>query len=51
VTDRPLHARVAKHNLGSLRVLAKCGFSIVGEDHWPSGIGPDDVGEYILRLD
>lgn len=27
----PLHAHVAKHNLGSLRVLEKCGFTVVGE--------------------
>jgi RimJ/RimL family protein N-acetyltransferase len=51
VTDRPLHARVAKHNIGSLRVLEKCGFAIVGEDRWPSGKGPDDVEEWILKLD
>ena len=30
VRERPLHARVAEHNVGSIRVLAKCGFSIVG---------------------
>jgi RimJ/RimL family protein N-acetyltransferase len=28
VPDRPLFAHVAKHNLGSLRVLAKCGFAV-----------------------
>ena len=27
VTERPLHAHVAKHNAGSSRVLEKCGFS------------------------
>ncbi len=27
---RPLHAGVAKHNAGSLRVLQKCGFTIAG---------------------
>ena len=26
VTERPLHAHVASHNLGSIRVLEKCGF-------------------------
>lgn len=26
VSQRPLHARVASHNVASLRVLAKCGF-------------------------
>src|SRR5215212_6172718 len=29
---RPLHASAAKHNRGSLRVLEKCGFRLVGED-------------------
>jgi len=30
---RPLVAHVAKHNVGSIRVLRKCGFTITGEDH------------------
>jgi RimJ/RimL family protein N-acetyltransferase len=29
--ERPLHAGVARGNLGSLRVLAKCGFRIASE--------------------
>lgn len=28
VTDRPLYAHVVKHNVGSVRVLEKCGFSM-----------------------
>lgn len=28
VTSRPLHARVASHNAGSLRVLERCGFTV-----------------------
>jgi RimJ/RimL family protein N-acetyltransferase len=32
VKIRPLYAHVAKHNIGSRRVLEKCGFTIVGED-------------------
>ncbi len=28
---RPIYARVAKDNLGSRRVLEKCGFTIIGE--------------------
>ena len=30
VSDRPLHAHVAAHNLGSIRVLEKCGFRMSG---------------------
>lgn len=32
VQMRPLYAHVAKHNRGSLRVLEKCGFTIIGEE-------------------
>ena len=38
---RPLHAGVLPANAGSLRVLEKCGFDVVGED---------DDGLVILRL-
>jgi RimJ/RimL family protein N-acetyltransferase len=31
VAMRPLHARAAKHNVASIRVLEKCGFAIAGE--------------------
>jgi RimJ/RimL family protein N-acetyltransferase len=47
VRERPLYARVAEHNVGSLRVLAKCGFSIVGEEQ---GDGAP-VKEIVMRLD
>jgi RimJ/RimL family protein N-acetyltransferase len=45
--DRPLHARVAEHNVASLRVLAKCGFSVVGTHQEPG----DPVTEVLLRLE
>jgi len=32
VTVRPLHAHVAKHNVASMRVLEKNGFTLSGED-------------------
>ena len=38
---RPLYAHVAKHNVGSRRVLEKCGFKVIGEE-------PE---EFILKLD
>ncbi len=50
VKARPLHAYVAKHNIASLRVLEKCGFTISGEHKAPSSLG-DDVEEYFLTLE
>lgn len=49
VPTRPLYAHVATHNIGSLRVLEKCGFEPVGD-----GPGPPDadgIQEVLLRLD
>lgn len=45
---RPLHAVVAQHNLGSLRVLEKCGFRRVGD---PERSPDDGVVILHLRLD
>lgn len=47
VHERPLHARVAEHNAGSLRVLAKCGFTVIGEEQHDD----DPVKEIVVRLD
>jgi RimJ/RimL family protein N-acetyltransferase len=48
VTERPLHAHVARHNVGSIRVLEKCGFSLErGENVGSAG---KDVGELVLVL-
>jgi len=46
-TERPLHAYVATHNAGSIRVLEKCGFVRVAEVR----TGTDGVTEYLYRLD
>jgi RimJ/RimL family protein N-acetyltransferase len=51
VAERPLHARVAKHNVASLRVLRKNGFVIIGEDRIPTVEGGPEVDEFLLRLD
>jgi RimJ/RimL family protein N-acetyltransferase len=48
---RPLFARVAKHNIGSRRVLEKCGFAVCGEDIVPSVAGSGDTPEFVMRLD
>ena len=42
---RPLLARVARHNVASLRVLEKCGFTVTG-----GGMGEDGVEEVVLEL-
>lgn len=38
VETRPLHARVARHNAGSIRVLEKCGFRLVGQADGGDGL-------------
>lgn len=50
VTARPLHARVAKDNPASLRVLQKCGFTISGEDKGFANARGVEVEEFILHL-
>lgn len=48
VTERPVRAHVARHNVGSIRVLEKCGFSVEREES-ADGAG-DDVPEVVLVL-
>lgn len=50
VKVRPLHARVAKDNLGSLRVLRKCGFVITGEDKGFANARGTETEEFLLIL-
>src|SRR6185503_20676780 len=50
VRTRPLYAHVARHNIGSRRVLEKCGFKVIGEDTYMNPAGAE-VEEYILKLD
>jgi RimJ/RimL family protein N-acetyltransferase len=47
---RPLHAYVAKHNAGSIRVLEKCGFVVSGEGVVPAAEGREAVEEYLFTL-
>ncbi|HMR97916.1 MAG: GNAT family N-acetyltransferase [Anaerolineales bacterium] len=48
-TTRPLFAHVAKHNVGSKRVLEKNGFNVIREDSYtnPAGVLVD---EFVLKL-
>lgn len=51
ITERPLYARAASDNLGSLRVLEKCGFRRYGtERSYANGRG-GEIEETLLRLD
>ncbi|MEZ5977508.1 MAG: GNAT family N-acetyltransferase [Planctomycetota bacterium] len=51
VPDRPIFARIAKDNAGSLRVAEHCGFRRCGEDRaFAHGRG-EEVEEWVLRLD
>lgn len=51
VPERPLYARAAADNTGSVRVLEKCGFTVTAK---ASGFAPArgaEVPELVLRLD
>ncbi len=48
--ERPLHARVVRDNLGSLRVLEKCGFERMGQDRFFSHARGAMVEELVLVL-
>lgn len=48
VRERPLVARVSKHNAASLRVVQKNGFTILRDDRWqPRPDGPS-IEEWVL---
>lgn len=50
VTERPLHAYVATSNLGSIRVLEKCGFTLAGrETEFDEALG-EEVEEALFVL-
>ncbi|MGW7367137.1 GNAT family N-acetyltransferase [Streptomyces sp. NPDC054841] len=51
VPERPLYARAATDNAGSLRVLAKCGFTITGRDRGFAHARGEETEEFVLRLD
>lgn len=47
---RPIYARVAKDNLGSRRVLEKCGFAITGESKGFANARGQEIEELLLTL-
>ena len=48
---RPLYASAASNNVGSIRVLTKCGFLIVGEGRGFAHGRNEETDEVVLRLD
>ena len=47
---RPIYARVAKDNLGSRRVLEKCGFTIIGESKGFANARGQEIEELLLEF-
>ena len=48
--SRPLHARVAAHNAGSIRVLEKCGFETIERRTVPADVRGPEVDELLMVL-
>ena len=51
VKQRPLYAYVAAHNIGSIRVLQKCGFTVCGKSRVRPREDDGEIDELIYRLD
>src|SRR5215216_4463290 len=47
---RPMYARIAKDNLGSRRVLEKCGFKVVSESKGFANARGQEIEELLLEL-
>lgn len=47
---RPIYARVAKDNLGSRRVLEKCGFTVISESFGFANARGQEIEELLLEL-
>ena len=50
VSIRPLYGRTVKDNIGSRKVLEKCGFKITGEDKGFANARGEEVEEFIFTL-
>jgi RimJ/RimL family protein N-acetyltransferase len=48
---RPLHARAAADNIGSLTVLERCGFVRIGTDRGFATARNTEIEEVVMRLD
>jgi RimJ/RimL family protein N-acetyltransferase len=49
-TTRPMYARVAQDNLGSRRILEKCGFQVMGETKGFANARGREIEELLLVL-
>ncbi len=50
IAVRPLYARAAQDNIGSIRVLEKNGFEVVGEDRGYANGRSAEIDELVLKL-
>lgn len=50
VNARPLYARAAKDNTRSIRVLEKCGFTVVGQERGYANARLQEIDELVLEL-
>jgi RimJ/RimL family protein N-acetyltransferase len=50
VTERPLYGRCAADNVGSRRVLEKCGFVFVSDDRGFANARGEEIAEVVLEL-
>jgi len=50
-STRPLFGRAARDNIGSIRVMEKCGFALVGTDRGFSTARNREIDEVVMRLD
>ena len=50
-TERPIHARSAKDNVGSIRVLEKCGFVQTAEERGFANARGKEIAELVFELE
>ncbi|MDF3149080.1 MULTISPECIES: GNAT family N-acetyltransferase [unclassified Streptomyces] len=51
VPERPLYARAAADNEGSLRVLRKCGFRVTAQARGFANARGEEIDEFVLHLE